>query len=316
MNLSPDIADPPPCPLTGASGSLLLETISPKLLTDLWRYGASVDPSPLHRAAPRIGLWRAPSGLVFFHPAEPGSEAFYRSFYRRFDAYGLLGRQARQRADFQAGAALVRPGHRVLDVGCGEGYFAALVPAAEYVGLDPNVEAPPGGPRVLRETLAAHAVRQPGHYDVVCGFQVIEHVADPLAMARDMVRCLRPGGMLVLAMPFAGSALADIPNNLINLPPHHLSWWSDDAAHALAKQLGLVVEQVGPLPPGGPDALVNQVARLIPRRFRPGRFVQAGLGCHLATLFAFVLGRLLTRCFGMPRGARPVGMLLAARKPA
>src|SRR3954451_7257958 len=47
MNRPIDLANPPPCPITGAPGSVLVEEMSPKFLTDLWRRGAGVDPAPL-----------------------------------------------------------------------------------------------------------------------------------------------------------------------------------------------------------------------------------------------------------------------------
>ena len=311
--LSPPLS-PPACPLTGAAGSVLLEEISPKLLSDLWRLGARVDPAPLHAGAPRIGLWRSPVGLYFFHPAPEGTDAFYRAFYRRFGTYAAFARLARQRPDFAAGAALVQPGDRVLDVGSGSGAFARLVPQARYTGLDPNAPAEPGI-TVLAESLAAHAARCPEAYDMVCGFQVLEHVANPLAMAADMLRCLRPGGLLVLAMPQFGSPLHRIPNNLLNLPPHHLTWWSESAGLALCAALGLEVVRVAPTALGAPNALWGCIARLCPPRFRPGRFVQPGLLVHLAVAFAFLLGRRLGSWLAPRPGETPVDLLVVARKP-
>jgi len=312
----PELRPAPPCPITGAAGSVLLEDISPKLLSDLWRYGARVDPAPLSRDSARIGLWRSPAGLYFFDAGEPGGAAFYRKLYADFRAYDFFARHAAARADFAAGAALIRPGDRVLDVGGGDGAFADRVPGTDYTALDLHAAPRPGGPRVVAQTPEQHALDHPGAYDVVCGFQVIEHVTDPLGMAAAMVRCLRPGGLLVLAMPRFGSSLNRIPNMLLNLPPHHLSWWTDAAGEALVAALGLDPVTIGPLPVAGIYAIPAWIARLVPRRYRPGRYVRAGLGCHLATGFGYLVGWNLGLRLGLPRGEAPVELFIAARKPA
>ena len=311
----PNMAEAPRCPITGAPGSVLVEELSPKFLADLWRRGLGVDPAPLTAGSPRIGLWRAASGLYFFHPAEVGSEAFYRGFYRRQDAYGVLSDHAGERTDFLAGAAVIRPGDRVLDIGCGQGAFAALVPQARYTGLDLHGEPLPGGPLVLRESLAEHAERHPGAYDVVCGFQVMEHVADPLGLAAAMVRCLRPGGLLVLAMPLQGGLLNQIPNCLLNLPPHHLSWWTVEAAQALAGTLGLQVVRTGPLASSRAHATLGWMVRLLPARLRQGPALRTGWGVLFRLFGAWRLGQLLGLVCGLPGGTAPADLLLVARKP-
>ena len=70
--------------------------------------------------------------------------------------------------------------------------------------------------------------------------------------------CLAPGGLLVLAMPIWPSAHTAVPNNLVNLPPHHLTWWNEGACRALAARLGLEALRVGAaagLPHAGGGAL-------------------------------------------------------------
>ena len=310
-----DAAALPPCPVTGEPAAERVERVSAKLLHDLWRYGARVEPEPLRRDQGSIGLYRSPCGLMFFHPAQAGTPAFYRDLYGRRRVHEGLGRGAETREDFRAGAALVRPGSRVLDVGCGAGAFAALLPeGARYQGLEPH-GAPRASPPVLAETVEAHAARNPCAYDLACGFQVLEHAADPLGMASAMAECLALGGLLVLAMPIWPSAHTEVPNNLVNLPPHHLTWWNEGACRALAARLGLEALRVEPLPAYPAQAVAHWTRRLCALRARPGGHVRAGWRWHASAGLAYGAAWLLAPVLGLPSGAKPLDILLVARKP-
>jgi SAM-dependent methyltransferase len=304
----------PPCPITGEPAAELVQRVSAKLLHDLWRVGARVEPEPLRRDGGSIGLYRSPCGLMFFHPAAAGSPAFYRTLYGRRGVHKGLGRWAETREDFRAGAALARPGSRVLDVGCGAGAFAALLPeGARYQGLEPH-GAPRASPPVLAETVEAHAARFPGAYDLACAFQVLEHAADPLGMACAMVECLAPGGLLVLAMPIWPSAHTEVPNNLVNLPPHHLTWWNEGACRALAARLGLEALRIEALPAYPAQAVAHWTRLLCPLRARPGGYVRAGWRWHASAGVAYGAARVLAAWLGLPPGAKPLDVLLVARK--
>jgi ubiquinone/menaquinone biosynthesis C-methylase UbiE len=122
----------------------------------------------------------------------------------------------RRRATFQTliAAAGVRPGQRVLDVGCGTGYFARLL--AESVGGDPLVVGIDPSPAMIgyasRKTGhsrkcefqvgTAEALEFPAeHFDIVVSSLVMHHLPEDLHVAalREMRRVLRTGGILLVA---------------------------------------------------------------------------------------------------------------------
>ncbi|MBR0679982.1 class I SAM-dependent methyltransferase [Roseomonas eburnea] len=302
------------CPITGAPAALVQE-VSAGLLRGLWRRAFGVAPTPLPQG--RIGIYRAPCGLVFFAPAEEGDGAFYEALYRRLDAGGRVRAAGRDRAEYPHAAARIRAGDAVLEVGAGAGAFARFIPHARYVGLDPNpgAYAAPAG-EVRSESLAGHAAAHQGAYDTACAFQVIEHVADPVRLAADMVRCLKPGGLLMLGAPVWPSAMTAIPDFVFNAPPHHLSWWNAGAMQALADRLGLVVEEIRPLPPVAAQPLIHWMGRLSPVKTDPdGPWFAARRSWYAALAAAFALGRAASAMLPFPRNAAPMFVLLAARKP-
>ena len=95
-------------------------------------------------------------------------------------------------------------GKDVVDVGGGPGYFAdAFVRAgARYAGVEPDV-----GELTARGTTGVNALRGSGlalpladaSVDVAYSSNVLEHVPDPEAMAEEMLRVARPGGLVVIS---------------------------------------------------------------------------------------------------------------------
>jgi 2-polyprenyl-3-methyl-5-hydroxy-6-metoxy-1,4-benzoquinol methylase len=103
----------------------------------------------------------------------------------------------------------VNEGDRVLDVGCGEGRFAAELEraGARVVGID-VAEEPLRRARAREEQLDLRIVDGEGpweladaSFDVVWAGEVIEHVADTVAWLSELRRVLRSGGSLLLSTP-------------------------------------------------------------------------------------------------------------------
>jgi SAM-dependent methyltransferase len=110
----------------------------------------------------------------------------------------------------------VRPGERLLDAGCGEGRhcFGALERGARVVGLDLDqgaLRAAAGALRnrarelgALGEMIRGNAFTLPFRneaFDKVICSEVMEHVHDYRAVARELARVTRPGGMIAVTIP-------------------------------------------------------------------------------------------------------------------
>ena len=103
---------------------------------------------------------------------------------------------------------------RLLDVGCGTGSFARLVRSAGWdvaaTEIDPDTveRLQRDGVDAKRSADAEAAGFAGGPFDAVTCWHVLEHVVDPVAVARWAFDQLRPGGVFQATVPNAGSAQA------------------------------------------------------------------------------------------------------------
>ncbi len=105
-------------------------------------------------------------------------------------------------------------GKRVLDVGCGNGFWASRLKAlgADVIGVDPSAQgieiARKHHPEIRFEQIAAHEsiCQELGvpPFDAVTSFEVVEHLYDPRSWARTCYAALRPGGLFLCTTPYHG----------------------------------------------------------------------------------------------------------------
>jgi SAM-dependent methyltransferase len=304
----------PSCPITGLPAIRRIQPISGQLISGLWRGAFGVATDRQLGGIDHFELWESRCGLAFFEPMLEGDDAFYLDLYRRGDFHRALSISRVARAEFRRIAELVRPGDKVLDVGCGEGALGPHLPHATYVGLDPHCYANAAELDVRSETIAVHAASHPEEYDAVCAFHSIEHVADPLDFARNLVKCVRPGGRLCIVVPSRTSPLTEIPNFVLNAPPNHLSWWDEGALRAVAGRLDLQTEAIEAVPFSF-DSLIYWMGRCAPK-LTGDRYFRAHWTWYCALAWSWLVGRACDALFPVPASARPSGLLLIARKPS
>ena len=103
-------------------------------------------------------------------------------------------------------------GGRLLDVGCGNAWsaYAFAKRGFRVVGVDLNPDAfePPAHPDLLlREGSVLSLPFPDASFDLVAGYQMLEHVPAPEAALREMLRVVRPGGTVSVVSPNLLSSL-------------------------------------------------------------------------------------------------------------
>jgi SAM-dependent methyltransferase len=147
-----------------------------------------------------------------------GTEKFFRPGYKAHLTTAWLPALEGIVVKLEAGA-------KVADVGCGHGastiIMAETYPKARFFGFDIHARsiemartraaAAGVGDRVTFATAAAKEYPESG-FDLICFFDCLHDMGDPVGGARHAYRALRDDGTVLLVEPFAGDSVAENSN--------------------------------------------------------------------------------------------------------
>ena len=141
------------------------------------------------------------------------------------------------------------PGGRLLDVGCGLGFFlSGLGDQWQKHGLEVSSFAAKHAKEwgeIFIGTLE-QAKYPDAHFDAVVMHHVIEHLDDPISAIGEVRRILKPGGALVLGTPDFDSGCARRFGEHYRLlhDPTHVSLFTNESMHRFLRDHGFVINHV------------------------------------------------------------------------
>jgi 2-polyprenyl-3-methyl-5-hydroxy-6-metoxy-1,4-benzoquinol methylase len=257
----------------GAPARLVL-TMPTAELVERYRAKCGADIEWAFRGAPSISMFECDAtGYQYWRPADvAGDERFYQTLASHWKEYYRESRWEYEQAALQCGAEA-----RVLEVGCGRGYFLRKIEdrVVSVEGVELNTQAAASKvtrakihTRPLAELLATHRAS----LDVVCSFQVIEHVVEPQRFIADCAALLKPGGVLMLSAPNHASDENKSLSDPFNLPPHHMGHFSSDTFARIAPRCGFSFERcwTQPIRSSAANPLLRAVSNAW-RSLRPGQ---------------------------------------------
>ena len=253
MRTVPDQAalDAPPgtggCPVCGAGGA----TVWKRRGID-W----ALRPEDLritdHRYGVTLTLLRCPTcGFIFADPIEARN---LTSLYEDLeDPEYETGQSTRalQMEWLLNGALRARPAARtVLDIGAGAGLLVsrARKRGLDAVGVEPSRSLSARAPEVnaveVLQGVYPHPALSGRQFDLVFLVDVIEHVADPVALLRAAASGMAPAGAMIVVTPDVASLAARmLKGRWWHFRLAHVGYFTSRTMETAAEQAGLIVER-------------------------------------------------------------------------
>ncbi len=196
-------------------------------------------------------------GLIYANPRAPQEKILGRYsadyFWKEYlpslgvvdGSFELAHFDARHAAVLQMIAAEA-PGRRLLEVGCGAGFFLKAAERAGWrvEGIELSAEASRFAIERLelpvRRERAEDAPIGPASFHAAVMFDVIEHLFDPRAVLGAIARALAPGGTLVISTPNIDAASWYLLGTewAVLSPLEHVYYFSENSLRRLLEATG------------------------------------------------------------------------------
>lgn len=231
------------CPLCKCDEIDVVEKVLVKDISLLYKRMFGIATQHLFSQHTHIDFCRCQKcDLEFFDPMICGDQNFYSHLndlpWYYFD----------DKPEFEYAKGYINHADRVLEIGAGKGAFGKKVSKSNYVGLefsDNAIEiAKSNGIQIVKESIQKYSKNHVNEFDYVCSFQVLEHVDATHDFLASAIAALRVGGIFVVSVPSSNSFGRFVSNSCLDLPPHHVTRWSDDSLKSIAKIFNLEVVDI------------------------------------------------------------------------
>lgn len=239
------IKELPYSPLSNSQNVVLLKEYPYLNLIQQWKNEFKIDISHYISSQSSIRMYQCmDTDLKFFSPASmTGSETLY-SQLSNFSWYYL-----KNKWEYQVAIKTCKQFKKIIDIGCGKGEFIKLGKryGIDILGIDMSSQLiqTPDSQDINIENISTEmaAKKYENYFEVVCCFQVLEHVAEPKRMISYLLSMLKPNGRLILSVPNAESYLKHI-DSLLDMPPHHMTKWGEKTFRELEIYFPIKVEKI------------------------------------------------------------------------
>lgn len=226
--------------------AIFVKSIDPKEIVKKWKNNLEIELSNEFKNLNSIDCFTCPNtGFSWYEPKEAAGDSNLYEQLEKFDWYYM-----EEKWEFTMALNLINQQSKILKVGAGRGHFLKLAVKKNHLahGIELNpksaVKMRSLGFEIKELTMKQLKEKTNEQYNVICAFQVLEHVSNPLEFISDMISLLNPGSKIILSVPNDKVMKKIDPDNedLLNQPPHHMGHWNKNVFYALAKLLPFKVK--------------------------------------------------------------------------
>jgi 2-polyprenyl-3-methyl-5-hydroxy-6-metoxy-1,4-benzoquinol methylase len=180
-------------------------------------------------------------------------------------------------------ASLIKPGLRVLDIGCNRAEILGFLPKVHYHGIDINKEVlnelKKNKINVSYADLNKNNLSLKGKFDYILLLDILEHVVDPKSLIEKSKVFLDNEGYFIISMPndyhFLNKLRFLFNRELFNsfVPTGHLHIFPIKNGKKFLEQSGLFISAEFILPPTKPNFIPYSIKKLI-SRISPNNFAR------------------------------------------
>lgn len=240
-------------PLTKKSNLKVVDKFDVETIIDLYKNQINIDVTRYFRDLEEISLFKClDSGYLFYAPFFIiGDDKFYEELSaNRINYYS-------ERWEHKKALTFLNKKDQILEIGTGFGAFIKLLHKNEIFkisGLELNslavLNCVQNGLNVKSKLIEEEALEKQEFYDVVCSFQVLEHIVEVHEFIESSLKVLKKGGKLMIGVPNNNPYIFISDKwHTLNLPPHHAGLWNQKSLKALEEifQLKLINIEYEPL---------------------------------------------------------------------
>jgi 2-polyprenyl-3-methyl-5-hydroxy-6-metoxy-1,4-benzoquinol methylase len=229
-------------PITKSNNVKVISSISTDYLIRKYLIELNIDVSYLLTNIDKVLVLECnDTGYKFFFPYGISGDGKFYEHLQQFEWYYMPWKWEHEQA-----IKTIKPKDKLLEVGCGSaGFLKELnnrIKNISLTGLELNQRAIESGKKeginILGELIQEHAQKNSEVYDIVCSFQVLEHISDIHSFMEAQINTLKKGGKLIVSVPNNGGFLGD-SENLLNMPPHHMGLWNEDSLKKMGEYFNL-----------------------------------------------------------------------------
>ena len=224
------------------------QTILVSEIVKKYRQNFTIDVSKYFSANQNISIYKCiDTGYRFYYPFNIIGDSHFYEQLQQYDWYYMPWKWEHQKA-----SEYINKNMQVLEIGCAKGDFIARIQkniGCNCIGLEYNESTKEFVEQlevlIINESIQDFSKKHKEEFDVVCSFQVLEHVPEVKDFIEAQLLSLKIGGKLIISVTNNNSfTKQDKENDILNMPPHHMGLWNKNSLKNICNPFNLKLYEI------------------------------------------------------------------------